>query len=90
LAPRPAGGLSEDPRGVRKPLWKELFAKRDAQEIGEGPERPLGLSEARTLETTAAEPTEGQPENEKPERGIWLPHPDNEKDRRNLGKGEGV
>jgi hypothetical protein len=82
-------GLSEDPQSTPEPLWKKLFPTREAQEADEWTRRPTSPPEARTPKTPASEPTEGQPENEKPKRGIWLPHPDDERDRRNLGKGGG-
>ena len=83
-------GLSEDSQGVRESLWKRLFPRWEEQEeVDEWTPRLTSPPESPTPETTAWEPPEGQPESEKPKRGIWLPHPDDERDRRNLGKGEG-
>jgi hypothetical protein len=82
-------GLPEDPRGVREPLWKKLFPKREAQEAADWAPRPTGPPESHAPETTASEPAEGQPEDEKPKRGIWLPHPDDVRDRRNFRKDRG-
>ena len=80
-------GPSEDPQSAPNALWKKLFPTREAQEASEWTRRPTSPPESPSREPTASEPTEGQPENEKPKRGIWLPHPDDERDRRNLGIG---
>jgi hypothetical protein len=82
-------GLSEDLQSAPDPFWKKLFPTREAQEADEWTRRPTGPPEGLTPEARASELTEGQPENEKPKRGIWLPHPDDERDRRILSKGGG-
>ena len=86
-------GLSEDLQSAPDSLWKKLFAAREAQEADEGTARPASSPESHTPshtpEVRTSEHTEGDPENEKPKRAIWLPHPDDERDRRNLGKGGG-
>ena len=51
---------------------------REGQEAGERGRQPTGPPELYTPETTASEDAEEQPEDEKPKRGVWLPHPDDE------------
>jgi hypothetical protein len=82
-------GVPEDPQGTPDSLWEKLFPRWEAQEADPRAHQPTSPPESPTREPTVSEHMEGQPENEKPKRGIWLPHPDDERDHRNLGKGGG-
>ena len=50
----------------------------EAQEAYERMRRPTSPPKSHTPEARALELTEGQQEDDKPKRGVWLPHPDDE------------
>ncbi len=50
----------------------------EGKEAVERKRQPTGPPKLHTPETTASEDTEEQPEDEKPKRGVWLPHPNDE------------